>query len=220
MLIHRLVKEKLHVFIIVGYMLLTAISGALLNNGLVLFLTINMFLAGIGWLLSIVLDVAKQKEMKLWVLIVLSVVWVLFYPNTMYITTDFIHLQNYNFFEIYGETYTYAFTDWYVFFVLFVGAMISGKIGIESIQTAFGVWNLREHLYKYWYLTGIFILSSVGIYIGRFIRLNSWDFYRVDIILKGIFEEFWFFVGFVGIFVMIHYIFYFIFRDKTKGEIT
>ena len=88
---------------------------------------------------------------------VISIAWVLFYPNTIYITSDFIHLQNYNFFEIYGETYVFDFVDWYVFLLIFIGAMISGKIGIESIQTTFGVWNLREHLYKYWYLLGIFV---------------------------------------------------------------
>lgn len=62
MFMRRLSKEKMHIFLIIGYMVLTVISGTVLRNGLVLFLTINMFLAGIGWLLSVVLDVAKEKK--------------------------------------------------------------------------------------------------------------------------------------------------------------
>ncbi len=214
MFISKLIEDKFYIFSIVGYMLLTAISGAILGNGLVLFLTINMFLASISYGLSVIADYVHTEKMKKWLLALLSALWLLFFPNTIYITTDFIHLQNYEFFTHYNDAYAFIFSDWYVLFIIFLGAMISAKIGIKSVLVMIDVWQIKKNLHKILCISGIFVLSSIGIYIGRFIRLNSWDFYRLDIIFNGIAKEFWFFLGFVVMMVLIHFIYYILFKNK------
>jgi uncharacterized membrane protein len=193
-------------------MVLTVFIGGIYNNGLVLFLTINMFLAGISWIISIGVSCLKDKGYKSWMVMALTVLWVLFFPNAMYITTDFIHLQNYDFFGIYSQTYVFILEDWIVLFVIFLGAMFSAKLGIESVKNVFSVWHIFKKKTCGIYLLGLFGIASIGIYIGRFIRLNSWDFYRVNIIFEHIFDHFTFFIGFVFLFTIIHFVYYFLFK--------
>lgn len=201
----KVIKESKWFIGIVLYMFLTAISGSILNDGLVLFLTINMFLAGVGYGITLVLVYIKEKAYPKWLSIALLVIWILFFPNMIYITSDFIHLQNYDFFGIYNQTYVYQFSDWYVLFIIFSGAMISAKFGMHAVQLISDAFQVKR--YQYIYKLLLFGLSSVGIYIGRFIRLNSWQAFRVDIIFTEIFENFSFFIGFVAIFVFIHFIY-------------
>ncbi|MGE4320195.1 MAG: DUF1361 domain-containing protein [Acholeplasmataceae bacterium] len=214
MFMDKLIKHKTYIILTVLYMLLTTVVGAILQNGLILFLTINMFLAALSWGISLVVEYLDEKKIYRWIIIVMSLVWVLFFPNAIYMTTDFIHLQNYSFFEIYSISYTYLSMDWLVLLIIFTGATYSAYLGIMSIKKMIKIHQINNQ-YKYIWLTGLFALSSIGIYIGRFIRLNSWDFYRLDIIFSGIFNEFVFFLSFVGIFIVIHYIYYFLFKDKV-----
>ena len=215
MFMDKVIKHKNDIFMIVGYMVVTAIIGTILNDGLVLFLTINMFLAGVAWGISVIIEMLDEHHAKKWVIIILTIVWVLFFPNLIYITTDFVHLQNYQFFEIYAQSYMFIFSDWLVFFIIFVGAMISANLGVKSIKKILNVWHIDQSI-KYIYLLVLFIVSSIGIYIGRFIRLNSWDFYRLDIIFNGIFSRFTFFLGFIFIFTIIHFIYFAIFNKNEK----
>jgi len=212
MFIDDIKKEMKWIIFVIAYMILTAISGTLLNDGLVMFLTINMFLAGVAYTLTYVVKYINENYKKKWLLVLATCLWVIFYPNMIYITSDFIHLQNYSFFEIYGQTYVYQISNWYVLFIILLGTVLSASLGMRSIDKIFNVWQIKK--YKYYYLAALFILSSIGIYIGRFIRLNSWQVYRVDIIFNEILSQFGFFIGFVTIFVMIHYIYYFIHNKK------
>jgi len=216
MLLDRVYKEKFYLSALISYMVFTVFTGSILNNGLILFLTINMFLAGVSWILSIGVSCLKDKGYKLWIVLTLTIVWILFFPNAMYITTDFIHLQNYEFFGIYSQTYVFILEDWIVLFLIFLGAMISAKLGIESIKNIFSSWKLFNNKWSIIYLSGLFVISSIGIYIGRFIRLNSWDFYRLDIIFEHIWQHFGFFIGFVLLFTGIHFIYYVLFKQAKK----
>jgi len=208
----KIIKESKWFIGIALYMFITAISGFILDDGLVMFLTINMFLAGVGYGITLVLVYVKDKAYPKWLSIALLVVWILFFPNMIYITTDFIHLQNYDFFGIYSQTYVYQFSDWYVLFIIFSGAMISAKFGMHAVQLLSDAFQVKR--YQYIYKLILFGLSSVGIYIGRFIRLNSWQAFRVDIIFREIFENFSFFIGFVAIFVCIHFIYDLLFSKR------
>ncbi len=214
MFMDKLIKHKTYIILTVLYMLLTTVVGAILQNGLILFLTINMFLAALSWGISLVVEYFYEKKMHRWIIVLMSFLWVLFFPNAIYMTTDFIHLQNYSFFKIYSISYTYLSMDWLVLLIIFTGAIFSAYLGIMSIKKMMSIHHIKNQ-YTYIWLTGLFALSSIGIYIGRFMRLNSWDFYRVDIIFKGIFNEFTFFLSFLGIFIVVHYIYYFLFKDKV-----
>ena len=79
-------------------MVVSFVLGAILNNFLVIFLAWNMFLATLVFLISNVLVYLYKKKASLWILLLGLGLWILVFPNSIYMLTDFIHIQNYTFF--------------------------------------------------------------------------------------------------------------------------
>ena len=149
MFMDKLIKHKTYIILTVLYMLLTTVVGAMLQNGLILFLTINMFLAALSWGISLVIEYLDEKNMNRWLITVMSLLWVLFFPNAIYMTTDFIHLQNYSFFEIYSISYTYLSMDWFVLLIIFTGAMFSAYLGMMSIKKVIKIHHIKSNINLY-----------------------------------------------------------------------
>lgn len=130
-----------------------------------LFLIWNLFLAIIPYYLSLRIrnnffNTTKKIQNCIYILI-----WILFFPNTFYILTDFTHLHFKNVFQFGLDMLilsSFSFAGFYV--------------GLQSLHHI-------HHLTiaKYGNKTGnLFILSmsflsSFGIYLGRVLRFNSWD---------------------------------------------
>lgn len=200
-------------FLFVG---MSFVLGMSLSNGLIIFLSWNMMLAIIVYLLSVLVVILhKKKTHKVWIISVL-VVYIIFFPNSFYIITDFIHFEHYDFFNIYPDIYELDIYDWYIFFDIVVGALIALKLGILSISNIKLIISEKLKDYEYIGLTVLFVLSSIGIYIGRFMRLNSWNIFDLTYIFKGIFEHLSFFMMFVLLFTIIHMISYILFKEKGE----
>lgn len=128
------------------------------------FLVWNLFLAAIPYIL---LQVAKQK-IELFengkARILLFVIWLLFLPNSFYIVTDFVHLQKGN-----------PDLFWFDLILLFSFASLGFLFGLLAIQE-FKNCFLLFHSPKVIQSSILFIslLSGFGIYLGRFLRFNSW----------------------------------------------
>jgi uncharacterized membrane protein len=103
----------------------------------------------------------KEKGYLHWIFFLL---WLFFFPNSLYIFTDFIHL---------GKLPEYIHFD----IVLIATSALAGLIaGFASLELFHEYWNKKYHHTKGWILvTGIMILSIFGVYLGRFLRFNSWD---------------------------------------------
>ncbi|MCC4213903.1 DUF1361 domain-containing protein [Leeuwenhoekiella parthenopeia] len=130
-----------------------------------LFLVWNLFLAfiplGIAWYAEAQERLEKQKLQ----LFTALAVWLLFLPNAPYVITDLIHLS-------------YSPEDWlwYDLVTISVFALLSLYFGFESIR----VWRklLATQIAAKWVnlaTVAVLILCGFGIYLGRFIRFNSWD---------------------------------------------
>ena len=97
--------------------------------------------------------------------IVLTAVWLLFLPNCFYIVTDFIHLR---------ETYEAALL--YDVALLMSFTMSGLALGYSSVYLVHRELKNRLNLRHTWYMiSGVFLLSSFAIYLGRFSRWNTWD---------------------------------------------
>jgi uncharacterized membrane protein len=192
------------------------ILGIGLSNGLIIFLSWNMMLAIMVYVLSVLVVVLHKKNIhKIWIIFSIFL-YIIFFPNSFYIITDFIHFEQYDFFNMYPDIYELDIYDWYVFFDIVVGALIALKLGILSISHVKSIASEKIKDYEYILLTLLFVLSSIGIYIGRFMRLNSWNIFDLTYIFNGIFEHFSFFILFVLLFTIIHGISYILFKEKGE----
>lgn len=200
----------------VSFVFFSFILGIFLRNGLIIFLSWNMILALMVYVFSSIALELHERQFK-WIWIVISIaLWILFFPNSFYILTDTIHFQNYEFFKYYPNIYELESYEWYVFFDITIAALISLKIGLISLEQIKKIVPNALKQYQLLLIIGLFIISSIGIYLGRFIRLNSWNIFDLSSIFNGVIEHFNFFVVFVLLFTMIHLIAYYLF--KNKGE--
>jgi len=131
-----------------------------------LFLVWNLFLAGLPWVfIQMAKYVSKQKPFSLTALI-LGGFSLLFLPNSPYIITDLFHLhwhQQPHF--IWFDTiliFTYAMTG-----LMFFYATI---LDMENLLLRYLTKPLTAVI-----LFFILFLNGFGIYLGRFLRFNSWD---------------------------------------------
>lgn len=97
----------------------------------------------------------------------LLLLWLLFFPNSPYIITDFIHLE--------GLQGTMLMIDGILIFIFAFAGLGGGLLSLYWIRE-----TLRRHL-KGAFVTasvGIFaLLSGYGVFLGRSLRWNSWDFF-------------------------------------------
>ncbi|QQS20954.1 MAG: DUF1361 domain-containing protein [Candidatus Moraniibacteriota bacterium] len=132
------------------------------------FLTWNLGLAAIPYIVASFFEwISKKHPLSfLWNAPIL-LVWFFFFPNAPYIVTDFIHLP-----------WEYASSIFFLYDFLLVGSFASAGIlfGILSLV------SMKATLERMWgsMLSDFFLLlsvclSGVGVYLGRFLRLNSWQ---------------------------------------------
>jgi uncharacterized membrane protein len=96
-------------------------------------------------------------------------VWLIFFPNAPYILTDFQHLSaGVNEIPVW---YDVLVLIWFSFTGLFLG-MVSLFLMQEVVQRAFG------GLVGWGFVVLVALLTSIGVYVGRFLRWNSWDILR------------------------------------------
>ena len=123
----------------------------------------NLFLAFVPYWISVYLF--KHRETRLIKFVILGGVWVLFLPNAPYMITDLFHLHNRADLPI-----------WYDLLLILSFAIIGMYLFYLSIHQMKEVVKVKlPTLYRPVFLILLFIAVSYGVYIGRFLRLNSWD---------------------------------------------
>jgi uncharacterized membrane protein len=135
--------------------------GALGNR----YLVWNLFLAWVPLLLALLLVEAHRRRHTRAELLALGAAWLVFLPNAPYVLTDFIHL---------GERHRL-----YQSLVLASFAFTALALGFASLLLVQLVVTRTAGVLAGWSVVlGAIFLSSVGIYLGRVQRLNSWDVVR------------------------------------------
>lgn len=127
----------------------------LAENAAYVWLNWNLFLALVPLLLAYTVMIAKYRSLAL----IMSLVWIGFLPNAPYLVTDFIHLADVG-------PRSLLWFDAIMMFVYSVVGVLSYIVSLRIITQRFR-WR--------WYLpTIIGILTGFGVYLGRYIRFNSW----------------------------------------------
>ena len=131
------------------------------------FLIWNLFLAWIPFIIAYFTYTVLINRKWIYVVIpVAAFFWLIFFPNAPYILTDFQHLAG----EWRGVPvwYDVMLLIWFAFTGLLLG-MVSLFLMQEIIRREFGRWV------GWAFVAVVTGLSSAGIYMGRFLRWNSWD---------------------------------------------
>lgn len=128
------------------------------------FLTWNLFLAMVPLGFVKLGEWAEKKNLKviLWAFLALVV---LFLPNSPYIVTDLFHLRWVGSAPIWFDTllvFSFAITGLILFYICLIRLESIFKRQIKGI--------LRPFI-----IPLIIFLSAFGVYLGRFVRFNSWD---------------------------------------------
>jgi uncharacterized membrane protein len=134
------------------------------------FLIWNLFLAWIPFLISYVTYAAILNRRQVLILVpIAAFFWLIFFPNAPYILTDFQHLAG-NWRDV-PVWYDVMLLIWFSFTGLMLG-MTSLFMMQEIIRRQFGRWT------GWGFVAMVTVLSSSGVYAGRFLRWNSWDIFR------------------------------------------
>ena len=127
-----------------------------------LFFTWNLFLAAIPLLLSRLLIHFYKINLK--ALLILCA-WIVFLPNAPYLITDIVHFAE-----------RPPVSKWYDLLLVTSAAWNGLMLGVVSLMQVEDF--LQKHLstWKIKIIMGCAIFAcSFGIYLGRFLRYNSWD---------------------------------------------
>ncbi len=173
------------------------------------FLIWNIFLAYIPFLLSFIK--IKNKFFKR----INNLIALVFFPNVIYLFTDLIHISVMKYYvkDTQGIRYIMNFTNWIRLSLIFVAVLIAIKLSYISLNNFIVDYRFKHVIYVF-----ISILTGVAVYIGRFIRLNSWDlilnpFNTLIIIFKNINSDT---IQYILLFAIIQYIVLIIMKDEYK----
>lgn len=130
-----------------------------------LFLNWNLFLAMVPWALTTLVTIKPKIQKNIFVIVLLFVVWLLFFPNAPYILTDLFHLRLNSTMPI-----------WFDLILILLFAWTGLMFGFLSL------WDMERILSysikKFWiylFSSTILFIGSFGVYLGRYLRWNSWD---------------------------------------------
>jgi uncharacterized membrane protein len=125
----------------------------------------NLFLAWVPFVLALAVYDGHRRGSRRSVLAAGSVLWLLFFPNAPYIVTDFKHLESWSGAPVWFDVVVLSTFAWCGLVLGFLSLYLMQAVARRVVGTAnawFGAF-------------GVLALSSFGIYLGRFVRWNSWD---------------------------------------------
>lgn len=126
----------------------------------------NLFLAWVPAIAALLFySMARRRPTPRFPLVCIAVVWFLFFPNSAYIVTDFVHLS--------ADPGTPFWYDMITFMAFAQTGLFLAYLSLYLMQESVRAWMGRMACWIF--ALAMLALSSFGIYLGRFLRWNSWD---------------------------------------------
>jgi uncharacterized membrane protein len=130
-----------------------------------LFLNWNLFLSFVPWALSSLLIIYPHLQKNKFLTLIVLGAWLLFFPNAPYILTDLFHLKLKS-----------SVPKWFDLMLILSFAwtgLLFGMLSLSDIERI-----LAKNIKPFWasvLCVAILFVASFGVYLGRFLRWNSWD---------------------------------------------
>lgn len=127
----------------------------------------NLFLAWIPFMLASFAHAVSWRRISLYLVIpAVALLWLIFFPNAPYMLTDLQDLTR----------KTTAAPLWYDVLIVVWCTWTGMLLGVISLYLMQDIVHRAFGRSAGWmFVLVISAMSSFGIYIGRFVRLNSWD---------------------------------------------
>jgi uncharacterized membrane protein len=128
----------------------------------------NLFLAFLPWLFSTILTIYPNLQKNKIKITVFFLLWLVFFPNSIYILTDLYYLES--------ETSMPKWFDLVMFLSYAWVGLMFGLMSLWDIEKIIGqrIGKYLMHIVSF----SLLFLGSFGIYLGRYLRWNSWDIIR------------------------------------------
>jgi uncharacterized membrane protein len=131
------------------------------------FMLWNLTLAWVPYGLTLVAGAIDRAQVRgrAALLLAIGAAWLVFFPNAPYLVTDLLHLRAWTPIPI-----------WYDVGMLGMFAWSGCLLGVASLQTMEGL--AAKHAGRaagYALVLLVVAATGAGIYLGRIVRLNSWD---------------------------------------------
>lgn len=140
---------------------LLALRGWRSHDTIYFFLVWNLFLAAVPFAAALLFENVKSVVARA----ITFVAWLVFLPNAPYILTDFIHLRP-----------RPPIPLWFDVLLLLSAAGTGLLLGYGSVIIVQRVIERRRGVKTGWFVAAVALfLSAFGIYLGRFVRFNSWE---------------------------------------------
>jgi uncharacterized membrane protein len=139
-----------------------------------LFLAWNLFLGYLPLLISTKM-IKGENDISTSQFLIMFTGWLLLLPNSFYIVTDLFHLKE-----------RAPIPLWYDLSLIFSASWMGLVFGIVSLRHMEVLVKARwKPVSPAFFIVPVMFLISVGIYIGRYLRYNSWDVVTDPLALVG-----------------------------------
>jgi uncharacterized membrane protein len=125
----------------------------------------NLALAWIPVVLALVVYDRSRAGAPRLTLVTIGGLWLLFLPNAPYLVTDLKHIEAGAGVPVWYDVVLLASAAW--------AGLVLGFLSLYLMQAV--VRRFAGATIAWIFVGAALVLSSLGIYIGRFLRLNSWD---------------------------------------------
>ena len=127
----------------------------------------NLFLAWIPFLLAFLAYALSWSRTLMYLAMpAFAFLWLIFFPNAPYILTDLQHLGNrVSNVPLWYDVIMLIWFSW--------TGMLLGVVSLNLMQEI--ILRRLGRLFSWVFVMAVAGLTSVGLYLGRFVRLNSWD---------------------------------------------
>lgn len=148
------------------------------NAGLFIMLVWNAFLSFLPRLFARHTALARSRQKRIWIM--WAFLWLIFWPNTFYVSTDIVHFTGDTFLKKIPYQETIYSTDlmlWAKCISVVTAILYAVLNGVKSeiaMERGINSGKWKQILFR----AVCSFLCGVGIYTGRFLRLNSWDIFR------------------------------------------
>jgi uncharacterized membrane protein len=153
-------------------------------------------------------------------LMILSLIWLIYFPNSSYIFTDFIHLIQRGL--VTDNPNARGVDNMLVWFDVInrsLFAFVGHLMGLASLYVMHNLWRKKFGPWPGWIAVGLSCWAAgYGVFLGRFVRMSSWQFFATPsvswqrLVSNLPTPDSWLFSLAFGVFLAVSYFFVYVFK--------